>query len=252
MYSQTFTLTFGDQAENNVGMEQIGKLAKEGFNIFDIFCAKEKYEELGCICELLCLNDYAGYDIQSSAVVLIVRDAISHMLTTDTTDDLYNEQDILKKDTKAKMYGRVCNKKARHNLCFSNYSQEPDYINGKGTVVNFTDVPLTMEIKDKLPLYIGEKAKDLQGEGNYYYNLKLCYIAFHGDAERKKVVAVRLGASLPLYYRWYMNGEQFGTEAKVVLNHGDLYIMSEKATGCDWKTWNIPTLRHAAGNHKFF
>lgn len=35
------------------------------------------------------------------------------------------------------------------------------------------------------------------------------------------------------------------------IDHGDVYIFSEKATGQDWKKKTIPTLRHAAGAQKF-
>ena len=35
------------------------------------------------------------------------------------------------------------------------------------------------------------------------------------------------------------------------LNHGDIYIMSEKAVGYDWKMSSIYTLRHAAGSKSF-
>ena len=34
---------------------------------------------------------------------------------------------------------------------------------------------------------------------------------------------------------------------EITLNHGDIYIMSEKSVGNDWKRRKIPTLRHAAG-----
>ena len=31
------------------------------------------------------------------------------------------------------------------------------------------------------------------------------------------------------------------------IQHGDIYLMSDKAVGYDWKIRSIPTLRHAAG-----
>jgi len=34
---------------------------------------------------------------------------------------------------------------------------------------------------------------------------------------------------------------------KINFNHGDIYIMSDKAVGNDWKKRKIHTLRHAAG-----
>jgi len=36
-----------------------------------------------------------------------------------------------------------------------------------------------------------------------------------------------------------------------MLNDGDMYIMSDKAVGFDWKKRNTKTLRHAAGCAKF-
>ena len=38
---------------------------------------------------------------------------------------------------------------------------------------------------------------------------------------------------------------------KFNLKSGDLYIMSNKATGFDWKIKNILTIRHAAGCEKY-
>jgi len=37
----------------------------------------------------------------------------------------------------------------------------------------------------------------------------------------------------------------------VQINHGDIYIMSEKATGFDWKSRNKTRLVHAAGHIKY-
>ena len=42
-----------------------------------------------------------------------------------------------------------------------------------------------------------------------------------------------------------------GERVKVQLRHGDMYIMSEKATGSDWKCSSFLTLRHAAGCERF-
>ena len=43
------------------------------------------------------------------------------------------------------------------------------------------------------------------GEGNYYYDIKKCGIGFHGDAERRKVVGIRLGDSIPLHFQWFLD-----------------------------------------------
>jgi hypothetical protein len=56
-----------------------------------------------------------------------------------------------------------------------------------------------------------------------------------GDAERKIIICIRLGKDFPLYYRWYYKSEPSGKLLKLNLKDGDIYIMSEKAVGFDWK-----------------
>ena len=53
---------------------------------------------------------------------------------------MFDELKELNWDKKAIMRGKVVNKKARYNLCFSNFSQEPDYDNGKGRIYNFKNI----------------------------------------------------------------------------------------------------------------
>ena len=94
-------------------------------------------------------------------------------------------------------------------------------------------------------------------EGNYYYDNSKTYIGLHGDSERIKVIGVRLGYSIPLYYRWYQNSvaqkdiNGNNLTLKILLNHGDIYIPSEKAVGTDWLKKKIWTIRHAAGCEKY-
>lgn len=85
-----------------------------------------------------------------------------------------------------------------------------------------------------------------------YYDVKNCGIGYHGDSERKIVVALRLGVSMPLHYTWFQNSKVISNSTtKLTINGGDIYIMSEKATGYDWKLRKIPTLRHAAEAEKY-
>lgn len=245
--NSAITLTFGDQAENHVGMQKIGSLADYGFTYDDLILAKNNFEALGSVCQLIDLDKKVNGEM---AYVLIIRNAVDKILS-EGANALFNEQNKLNPDKQAYMYGRVVNKKARYNLCFDVNKQNPDYVNKKGTVVSYAEVPLLRKIRDKLPDFLGDKAKDLTVEGNYYYDVNNTGIGFHGDSERKKVIAIRLGKSIPLHYQWFLKGEPVGDRIKLKLNHGDIYVMSEKATGYDWKLKNIPTLRHAAGAKKY-
>jgi len=249
--SRTTTITYGDCAENHVGMQQLGQRLSSGFSYDDIVRAKKMFEERGCICELIHLNSLLPADtVAEDAWLLLARNGVS-ALVNDTADQLMKEHDNLTPDTKAKMRGRVVNKLVRHNLCFAEIGQEADFENGRGTVVSFQDIPITNSIRKALPNFLGQKAQNLVAEGNYYYDISRCGIRFHGDTERRIVVAVRLGASLPLHYQWYLQRQRIGHRFKETIHHGDVYVMSDKATGYDWKRIKIPTLRHAAGSDSF-
>jgi len=248
----TITLTFGDQAENHVGMQKIGKLADSGFDYNDLVQAKAKFEAIGCECELIDLIDkhLAKKYNATSAYVLVIRDAIDKLLN-EGADEMLKEQNGLVPDKKAFMYGRVVNKNARYNLCFDEKGQKADYDNGKGTIVSYDKVPLLSKLRDKLSDYLGDSAKGLTVEANYYYDVSKCGIGAHGDSERRRVIGLRLGATIPLHYHWFQDSQPIGKTIKFSFDHGDMYVMSEKATGFDWKLKTIPTLRHAAGAKKF-
>lgn len=261
------TITLGDMAENHVGMEQIGQMVGpgEGFNLSDLKAARSQFQALGLDCTIYNLAELAeddeGDEIDElgfpPAYVLVARKGIQKLLSTHalnplhTYDSMFNELAGLPVDKQAFMYGRVVNKHARWNLCFSNHSSEPDYPNGKGRVVAWDSIPITKKIYNHISTYVGAKAVDLQGEANYYYDKTKTGIGYHGDSERRKVIGLRLGADLPLYYQWYKSGNPVGKKLSLNLSGGDIYIMSEKAVGTDWKKKNIYTLRHATGSSKY-
>jgi hypothetical protein len=245
--NETYTITFGDQAENHVGMEKIGSLAKEGFTLNELRIAKAWFDTRNVTTNVYDLGGLVT-EITDDAYLLVAKNGLS---TICDPNAFFLEQQNLEKDTKAFMYGRVVNKKARHNLCFDDISSLPAYESGKGRVVSFNDTPLLKCVRETLPFIIGDKACSLKAEGNYYYDINKCGIGFHGDAERRLVIGVRTGSTLPLSYRWYINSKPFGPFMDFTLSHGDIYIMSEKAVGTDWKKRKISTLRHAAGCSKF-
>ena len=268
-HQETITITFGDQAENFRGMQKIGAQAAAGISTVDLLAAKERFEAKGATCELIRLDKLATlFDLSSDdhssvanvlnststahlpdASILIVRRGMDILLRdiNKTSDDALMEQQALAWDAKSKMYGRVVNRKIRVNLCFADEAQEADYAQGRGTVVPFHEIPCLQHIRNALPEYLGPKTRQLVAEGNRYMDLKTCGIRYHGDSERKVVVACRMGASFPLHYQWYHDTKPFGRNIKFVMNHGDCYIMSDKAVGYDWLKPTLLTLRHAAG-----
>jgi hypothetical protein len=59
-----------------------------------------------------------------------------------------------------------------------------------------------------------------------------------------------LGEPIPLNFHWYHKSNPIGEKFVINLDHGDMYIMSQKAIGQDWKKSSMLTLRHSAGNVK--
>jgi alkylated DNA repair dioxygenase AlkB len=255
-FTQAITITFGEVAENHVGNQQIGRqMAGSGITVDELKKAREKIGDK-CKTELVDLNEYLPKGVEAEdAAVLIVRGGLDMLLKEigKDADRMYSEQAGLNPDTKYWDARRstVLNKQARHNICFSEEEQKANYEKGHGTIVKFADVPCVSHIREKLPEFFGEKAKDLNAEGNYYYDPKKCGIGFHGDGERRIVIAAKLGVSIPLHYQWYQQSERIGKRVELMLNHGDFYVMSAKAVGTDWKKRKIVTLRHAAGAQKY-
>ena len=261
--AELITLTFGDAAENHKGMEQIGKKldAGQGFNLDDLKKMKDSMTKLGVDCKFVSLTDelkyIEGLPNKPEAYVLVMKGGVNKLLENAYDEnfnqiDLFKEQKKLAYDTKAFMYGRVVNKHARWNLCFDEKYRGPAYEEGKGTIIGYDQVPLMKAVREQFNILFGKKANDLKVESNYYYDTKKCGIGWHGDSERTKVIAIRLGySSMPIYFQWFYQLNPVGKIMSIPLDPGDMYVMSEKAVGSDWKRKVIPTLRHATGAAKF-
>jgi hypothetical protein len=244
---KVYTITFGDVAENHAKMQKIGTLHENGYSIEQLLCIQAKLAGFGLETELVDLN--AGFDPSfQPAKVLVIRRGAQYILGEETAG-LIAENDAQTMDKKAFMKGKVVNKVARWNLCFADEDQEPNYDDGKGRIVAWKHLPRMSRIRQ----VISEWTEDvlLNGEANYYYDISQCGIGFHGDGERRKVFAVRMGQTMPLYFKWFQNSEPVGEPIELVLNDGDMYIMSEKAVGFDWLKKKIATLRHSTGCSKF-
>jgi alkylated DNA repair dioxygenase AlkB len=239
--TEVITLTFGDCAENHRGMQIIGQRALTGFSLTDL---EAMQDAVGAGSEMYTLD--SSDPGTETAHVLVLRGGVEACGVDPAA--LFAEQRALPYDRHALMYGRVVNKKARWNLCFDEEAQEPDYAAGKGRIVPFRAVPLLARLHGAITAMGGEATKGLKVESNYYYDAAQCGIGYHGDTERAKVVGVRLGtASLPIHYQWYHRGAAVGERVDIDLHPGDMYVMSDKAVGTDWKSPSKYTLRHAVG-----
>jgi hypothetical protein len=255
MEGKVYTITYGDVAENHARMQKIGTLHDRGYSIELLEKVAEKLQAEGLEVEIVRMNmdiaggsdAKAGGSVAERAAVLVIRKGVQHILGS--TKELIEENDRLEKDKKALMRGRVVNKHARWNLCFGDEDQEPAYEDGRGRIVGWHNIPLMQRIRSKIAEWTEDV--ELNAEANYYYDISKCGIGFHGDGERRKVFAMRMGESMPIYYKWFKNSEAISEPIEIMLNDGDMYMMSEKAVGFDWLKKKVATLRHATGCRKY-
>jgi hypothetical protein len=264
------TLTYGDVAESHKGMQNIGEMAQNGFTLEDMERAADYFNSRGYQTRIIHLNKYLPDDDEFDkkedqkrlhdaktlpefqAYVFIARKGLEALTPFGKDGKTEIATEVLLYPWDSKLYNDrrkiVQNKNARHNLNFSDESQVSDFENGKGTTIAWRDVPLVYDIKNKLVEVFGDNARNLQCEGNKYYDPKKTGIGYHGDSERKKVIGLRLGATkMNLHYMWYYKSRPRGYNISMFLEPGDIYCMSEKTVGTDWKKSSFYTLRHAAG-----
>ena len=236
------THTFSECVENHAGMQTIGTKRARGFSD-DLL--KTKHAKHGGVLHHLGHGD--GY-----ASVWVIPNGVNKLMGAGGADKLYAESLGMPFDTRYydPKKRKVFNKHGRQNNCYADVAQEPDIDKGKGTVVAFDSAPKLQALREKLPTLLGDEAEGLYAETNLYTDTRKLKvgIGFHGDTERRLVVGVRLGqASLPLRFQWYHEKVAASEEHVIPLYHGDLYVMSDKATGHDWRRSTIPTLRHGVG-----
>ena len=248
MENQAICLTFGEQSENHVGMRINGEgLANSGFSVEEL---EEIKKNLDVECEFYRLDEMVDEEGLEPAAVLLIRNGLEK-LVGESPDKMMDEQLSFEWD---KQYwdnrrSKVLNKRARYNVCFGKESLDANLEEKQGTIIGFDRVPILKKLKESLGGFFGEKAKHLEVEGNLYYDVKKCGIGFHGDGERKRVIACSLGAKRPIHWQWYHRSKPIGERLKFEIGAGDIYIMSEKASGFDWRRRSLKTLRHAAGEN---
>ena len=286
MASERMSLTCAPGGENHAGMEIIGRMPVkgEGFKATDMEGLGPYFQNLGFDSSVLNLNNLSGQNTimglgsDDQARVLLLRRWVQVMFEDTTVQDIYKEliadtwdAEYLDKNkyrieivdgVETKVRGKRMNKRARTNLCYvADREQEPDVWKEKGRIVDLKKKTALNLAVDRLRsmieaglIEIGSKTKVEINvvEGNRYYNLKTTGIGFHGDTERVVVICISIGCdNYPMRWQWFKDGMPLGNPIDITLNCGDVYIMSEKAVGADWKLRSIYTLRHAAGANKY-
>ena len=261
--NRTVTLTFGDVCENHAGMEKIGTKSKSGYSPEELQTFYNNFSTIS-ECELVdlrCLLEDKLNITLPEVLVLVVRNPFPDLIDDLETVMFADEEQIqgnrilgVKWDRQKIMRGKIVNSHARYNLCFAKMrapKRSACLEEGKGTLYNIDDIPALQELHNRIK-NLTSNNDDLKCEGNYYYDTETTYIGFHGDRERSKTIGYRIGADFDLHFQWFYSQIPVSSPASVTLHRGDLYIMSELATGT--KTIGTAngrlTLKHAAGKYE--
>jgi len=250
-FKARIAITFGERAESRAGGPMVGdRIAEQGFSVEELQSIAEKFDgSITLLHNLLPSNHRAG----NEAAVLLIRHGVEKLGFS--PDQLMQEQNAVDYDKKeySSRFKSTRNSLARHNIVFGprRIPHSVDY--QQNTVVGWSEVPLLAALRDSLSSAFGNKAHQLNAEGNNYYDANSCGIGYHGDSERKIVVCCCLGASSTLRYYWRAphSSSPISSAASISVRHGDIYIMSEKATGYDWRRTSQYRLVHAAGASKY-
>lgn len=184
------THTFSECVENHAGMQMLGDKRAVGFSAAELRAVAASVEGASVV-EL-------GRQGADEACVLVIKSGVNKLLEDpDGADKLLAESvskpfDSTFLNVKRKL---VQNKHGRYNNCYAEVAQEPDIPNGKGTVVGFGDAPVISKLRAALPGLLGEGAKELFAETNYYRDVtdKKVGIGWHG-------VSCCTFLSLPFYF----------------------------------------------------
>lgn len=228
---QTFSICFGDKVCYNNEMQMIGE-EQRGFNLDELNTFKSFFLKKNIDAQIFDLS----FNTNADAYILIAKKGLECF--TSSIDLLY-ELDKLERDDKVYFRGRIVNSCIKHNLCFDDIDQEPDIENKKGRITSFTKTPVLNHVRESLNLF----DKDLKAHVKYYYDIDKCNTSFQGS-ENKVHIGIRLGANMTLRFGWFYRHKQIGGNIDFDLEDGDIYILSEKATGYDYNNKYKLTLRH--------
>jgi hypothetical protein len=98
-FSKTFSITFGDVAENHKGMQKVGNLSDCGFNLDDLNRIKDWFESKGSKCNIVNLHwllEEEDAQAKNPAYILIIKNAVNSLLESEEGANLlFKEQDVL-------------------------------------------------------------------------------------------------------------------------------------------------------------
>ena len=249
-YEHRYAITFGEVSVLHIGGKEYGSgIRNKGFSITQL---ENIHKEISNFSEIIWISDKLPENLQkdNKACILVIRNN-NTFISNEFADQLYKEQENINYDLKYwdTRRTKTLMKRARLNIVFGELEilHTNDY--KQCTVKSFNNLPYLHKFRNSLPIMFGSDAINLSAEGNHYHHNK-SFIGFHGDTERKIVICLSLGKTAILQFNWRLpsSSEHIYSSTDILLNHGDVYIMSEKAVGNDWKKRSKVRVVHSASN----
>lgn len=196
-------------------------------------------------CEFIRLHKSTQGSQAPYAYVLLVRKIVPKILPEDTIfDELCSKRNDKKQFTRR----GIMDMKSRWRLKVADKSQEPDYTtSGRGIVHSFEDMPCASALRNFLLKVartggVDKMSSPLSAEAAIFHAqykpsqrkyVRCSGIGFHGD-ERKLIIGASVGDETILEFHAYRNRLFTGKPVTIQLGHGDMYFMSQAASGHDW------------------
>lgn len=253
--TETVNLVISESG-HNYGVHLKNDTTDNGYTLDDLMgiCRTYSQEPYNARFSLYMLHEYAtdvpsGCPDVDEAYVLVWRNYLNRQDAT----DLYKEQVALPWDTKYYDWKRnkVLHQHSRKNLRFGEDEQKPEYENGKETIIPFRSVPCLQTLRNRINKTFDRGIYDMNIQSHRFYDPEYTGIGWHGNEGMCKQIGLCLGINTTMKFRWWYDWHSFGKTVEIPLQNGDLYIVSKKAVGSDWRKRKIATLRNSIGSEKF-
>jgi hypothetical protein len=181
--TERYALTLGEQSEAHTGGRIYGKgLAERGYTVDELCVIRDALGEQACVVHLTDALPAAAPRAGNEAAVLHIKGGIG-LLTGSATfaDEMLREQQAHPYDTRYwdPRRQQALNKRARYSIVFGDEATAPSADFKQSSVIAYRDVPRFQQLRALLPTFFGDKAADLESEGNHYHHSK-AGIGFHG------------------------------------------------------------------------
>lgn len=235
----SFIVTFSDIVSHGNGMRQFGVHNESGFKNEDLLkmysVLTPGTAELHNIKSIL---PQTLYDIPD-AYVLIMRnyfkneaDNLWNIFNTNESSNQNGEITGIQWDNERVHNNKLVENKLNKKLLFLNLGDSYKYpisVNeNRGTIYNYQKIPTLRNLN---AIFENTMCGPLQIEGTMYYNTNECYIPLHQEKEKWKIINLCVGQSIPINFIWFHQNVKVSKTYSILLNHGDLCLISENAAG---------------------